>query len=159
MGARIAAADGRPPLTIDGGDLHGIAHTPPVPSAQVKSGVLLAGLHAAGVTRVHEPAPTRDHTEQALTAFGVRIDPSAPAAAAAPSEGRQRPPARRLRVPGDLSSATFWAVLAASVPGAAIEIDRVGLNGTRTGVLDVLGRTGARVDWTVEDQDAGEPIG
>jgi 3-phosphoshikimate 1-carboxyvinyltransferase len=156
MGARIDAADGRPPLTIDGADLAGIAYTPPVPSAQVKSGVLLAGLQASGVTRVHEPAPTRDHTERALAAFGVRVDCEGGAVAVA---GGQRLTGRGLRVPGDVSSATFWAALAAAVPGAAIDIERVGLNDTRTGVLAVLRRAGATVDCRVEDEDAGEPIG
>ena len=73
MGARIDAVGGRPPLTIDGGSLHGITHEPQVPSAQVKSGVLLAGLHASGRTRVVETIPTRDHTERALEAFGATV--------------------------------------------------------------------------------------
>src|SRR6476660_6224566 len=105
MGARITSHDGRPPLTIRGGDLSPIAFTPAVPSAQVKSAVLLAGLQTQGRTTVTEPAPTRDHTERALTAFGAEVDVSGLTIAIA---GGQRLRACQLQVPGDVSSATFW---------------------------------------------------
>lgn len=156
MGARIDSADGRPPLTIHGTELHGIAHAPEVPSAQVKSGVLLAGLQSRGRTTIVEPSPTRDHTERALAAFGVSVERSGHTIAL---EGGQRLRARPLAVPGDISGAAFWAVLAAGTPGAEIEIDDIGLNPTRTAMLDILRRAGARIDAAVGDETAGEPLG
>jgi 3-phosphoshikimate 1-carboxyvinyltransferase len=160
MGARIGSADGCAPLTVAGTQLHAIDHTTDVPSAQVKSAVLLAGLHADGVTRVTEPAATRDHTERALAAFGGRavVDGLTVSVAAG-----QQLSARSLTVPGDMSSAAFWLIAAAAIPGSRIEIEHVGLNPTRTALLDVLRRFGARV--TVQPLDApeapeaGEPIG
>lgn len=143
MGARITAVDGRPPLTIDGGALHAITHTPDVPSAQVKSAVLLAGLHAAGRTVVIEPAPTRDHTERAFEAFGVGVIRDGSAVAI---DGGQRLRAIEAQVPGDISSAVFWLVLAAGTPGSDLVIEGVGLNPSRTGVLDVLRRAGANIE-------------
>jgi 3-phosphoshikimate 1-carboxyvinyltransferase len=156
MGARVEAVDGHAPLTIRGAPLRAIAHEPETPSAQVKSAVLLAGLHADGVTTVREPAATRDHTERALTAFGgsVSID-----GLTVGVRGGQRLTGRRLTVPGDFSSAAFWLVAAAAQPGSRVEIEDVGLNPTRTGLLDVLRRFGARVEVTVTTTDAGEPRG
>lgn len=156
MGARIDAVDGRPPLTITGADLHAITHAPDVPSAQVKSGVLLAGLQARGRTRVVEPAATRDHTERALAAFGVPVDFTG---GAIELEGGQRLAARTLTIPGDISSATFWAALAAGTPGSTIEVQGVGLNPTRIGVLAVLRRAGAELDWAAAEEVDGEPAG
>ena len=161
MGAAFESVDGRPPLTIHGRDLHGITYSPEVPSAQVKSAVLLAGLHASGDTTVVEPAPTRDHTERALHAFGVRVDVQGLAITVA---GGQRLRALDATVPGDFSSAVFWLVLAAGTPGADLVIDNVGLNPSRTGVLDVLRRAGARIEVLAEGggratRDAGEPVG
>jgi 3-phosphoshikimate 1-carboxyvinyltransferase len=157
MGARIESRDGRMPLVVHGTDLHAISHAPAVPSAQVKSCVLLAGLQASGLTSVLEPAPTRDHTERALAAFGARIERRGDGGIGV--EGGQRLAAQRLRVPGDISSATFWAVLAAGTPGAAIEMPGVGLNPTRTAVFDVLRRAGAAVDAVPDTETAGEPVG
>jgi 3-phosphoshikimate 1-carboxyvinyltransferase len=156
MGARIDSAGGRAPLTIDGGGLDGITHEPEVPSAQVKSGVLLAGLHASGRTRIVEPAPTRDHTERALEAFGVTVVRDGRAVEVA---GGQRLARRTLTVPGDISGAAFWAALAGGMPGSAIDIDGVGLNPSRIAVLDVLRRAGAGVSWSLDDDTAGEPVG
>jgi 3-phosphoshikimate 1-carboxyvinyltransferase len=156
MGARIDSAGGRAPLTIDGGSLQGIVHEPEVPSAQVKSGVLLAGLHASGRTRVVEPAPTRDHTERALEAFGVTVLRDGTAVEVA---GGQRLESRTLAVPGDISSAAFWAALAGGMPGSAIDIEGVGLNPSRIAVLEVFRRAGAGVTWSVDDDRAGEPMG
>jgi 3-phosphoshikimate 1-carboxyvinyltransferase len=164
MGAAIDSHDGRPPLTIHGGDLHGITYSPDVPSAQVKSAVLLAGLHASGHTTVVEPAPTRDHTERALTAFGVRVGVNDRTVTVA---GGQRLRATDAMVPGDFSSAVFWLVLAAGTPDADLVIQNVGLNPSRTGVLAVLRRAGARIDvlpregaGEVPDRDShGEPVG
>jgi 3-phosphoshikimate 1-carboxyvinyltransferase len=157
MGARLESQEGRLPVTIHGTDLHGIAHVPDVPSAQVKSAVLLAGLQAAGLTTVREPAPTRDHTERALAAFGARVERGDDGTIGV--SGGQRLAGRHLRVPGDISSATFWAVLAAGTPGASIEMPGVGLNPTRTAVLAVLRRAGALVEVVTEPPEAGEPAG
>ena len=156
MGAAIEAPGGHAPLTIDGAALHAIAHTPEVPSAQVKSAVLLAGLHAAGRTIVHEPAPTRDHTERALEAFGARVEREGRSIAI---EGGQRLSAIDALVPGDISSAVFWLALAAGTPGSSLTIRGVGLNPSRTGVLDILRRAGAVIEAAVERGAAGEPIG
>src|SRR3954464_11421934 len=156
MGARIEATDGHPPITVHGTRLHAIAYRPETPSAQVKSAVLLAGLHAEGTTSVTEPAATRDHTERALVAFGgsVTID-----GLTISVTGGQRLHGRELTVPGDFSSAAFWLVAAAARPGARVEIEDVGLNPTRIGLLDVLRRFGARVAGEVTASDAGEPRG
>jgi 3-phosphoshikimate 1-carboxyvinyltransferase len=156
MGARIGSADGRPPLEVHGAALHGIDFAPDEPSAQVKSAVLLAGLQAGGMTRVTEPAPTRDHTERAFVAFGVELDSSGPTIAL---QGGQRLTGGVLRVPGDPSSAAFWMAAAAALPGSEIEVDMVGLNPTRTAFVEQLRRFGAQVDLEPQIADAGEPIG
>jgi 3-phosphoshikimate 1-carboxyvinyltransferase len=156
MGARIDATEGHAPLTIHGARLQAIAHVPEVPSAQVKSAVLLAGLHAEGTTSVTEPAQTRDHTERALAAFGITV---ASDGARVSVNGGQRPAAQTLSVPGDFSSAAFWMVAAAALPGSRVEIDEVGLNPTRIGLVDVLRRFGARVEIRESGVVAGEPRG
>jgi 3-phosphoshikimate 1-carboxyvinyltransferase len=156
MGASIEAVDGRPPLKIQGASLHGIMHAPEVPSAQVKSAVLLAGLQADGSTRVVERAPTRDHTERALRAFGARV---AVEGGAVSVEGGQRLRAIDAAVPGDVSSAVFWLVLAAGTPGSDLTIEGVGLNPSRTAVFDVFRRAGARLDVIGGDLSDSEPIG
>jgi 3-phosphoshikimate 1-carboxyvinyltransferase len=156
MGARITAEGDRPPLTIAGGDLSPIDYAPPVPSAQVKSAVLLAGLQTTGTTIVREPAPTRDHTELALRAFGAELESSAGAIAI---RGGRPLHALEGRVPGDVSSTTFWAVAAAGLPGSEVEITGVGLNPSRTALYDVLRRAGAHVDIDVERVEHGEPVG
>jgi 3-phosphoshikimate 1-carboxyvinyltransferase len=158
MGARIGSDSGRAPLSILGRvPLDAIDFQPEVPSAQVKSAVLLAGLHADGITRVTEPLATRDHTERALRAFGATTI----------SEGRrisiaggQRLRAVDLPVPGDISSAAFWLVAGASLPGSHVVVEAVGLNPTRTGVMDVLRRAGADIGAEETTSGAlGEPIG
>ena len=158
MGAHVTAAGTRPPLTIEGtARLAAIDFEPDVPSAQVKSAVLLAGLHADGITRVHEALPTRDHTERALQAFGADVARTGDVVSVA---GGQRLHARELVVPGDLSSAVFWMVAAGGLPGSEVTIEQVGLNPTRVGVLDILRRFGASVD--VQETiagSAGEPMG
>ena len=156
MGARIDATDGHAPLSIDGTRLHGIAYHPDIPSAQVKSAVLLAGLYAEGTTSVTEPAQTRDHTERAFRAFGLQLH--ADGLTVSVSSG-QRATGQHLVVPGDFSSAAFWMVAAAALPGSRIEIDDVGLNPTRTALVDVLRRFGARVEIHETDSAAGEPRG
>jgi 3-phosphoshikimate 1-carboxyvinyltransferase len=168
MGASIGAVDGRPPLTIDGTVLRGISHVPDVPSAQVKSAVLLAGLHAQGRTTVVERSPTRDHTERALDAFGVPVFRANGAAAV---DGGHRLHAIDAPIPGDISSALFWLVLAAGTPGSDLFIDGVGLNRSRSSVLDVLRRAGAEIELVGDlppdsdlppkggSHDTGEPMG
>ena len=156
MGARIDATDGHAPVTIHGARLHALTHRPKTPSAQVKSAVLLAGLHADGTTSVIEPAATRDHTERALTAFGgtVTVD-----GLTVSVTGGQRLHGQTLSVPGDFSSAAFWLVGAAALPGSRVEIEGVGLNPTRTALLEILRRFGARVEVHVTATEAGEPRG
>lgn len=156
MGARIDSVNDRAPLTITGGSLHGISYEPPVPSAQVKSGVLLAGLHASGTTRVLEPVPTRDHTERAFAAFGVNVVREG---AAVEVTGGQRLTARNLTVPGDISGSAFWAALAAGTPGSQIDVEGVGLNPSRIAVLEIFSRAGASVVMNTGDERAGEPVG
>jgi 3-phosphoshikimate 1-carboxyvinyltransferase len=157
MGARIEPAAGnRPPLVVHGGRLRALEYQPVVPSAQVKSAILLAGLHATGVTSIVEPAATRDHTERALHAFGVEVMKDGRRVAVA---GGQTLTACDLTVPGDLSSAAFPAVAAAALEGSDVTIEGVGLNPTRAAVLDVLRRFGAVVEFEVDDVRVGEPIG
>src|SRR4029453_12063702 len=157
MGARVASNDGRPPLTIDGlASPVPIDFQPEVPSAQVKSAVLLAGLHSDGVTRVRESTATRDHTERALAAFGVEVHQDAQGIGI---QGGQRLTARQLAVPGDISSAAFSVVAAASLSGSEIVIDGVGLNPSRTGIIDILRRMGAQVSIEDRTQGPGEPVG
>jgi 3-phosphoshikimate 1-carboxyvinyltransferase len=156
MGGRIDAIDGHAPITVHGAPLHGIAYDPPIPSAQVKSAVLLAGLQASGTTSVTEPAQTRDHTERAFAAFGVDVRTAGNTVSI---QGGQRLTARDLAVPGDFSSAAFWMVAAAALPGSRVVIDEVGLNPTRIGLVDVLRRYGARVHIEETTIVAGEPVG
>jgi 3-phosphoshikimate 1-carboxyvinyltransferase len=157
MGARIDAADGGcPPLTIHGNALAAIDYVPDVPSAQVKSAVLLAGLHARGVSRFSEHSPTRDHTERALAAFGAEVTCTGSSISIA---GGQHLQAQIARIPGDISSAAFMMAAAAALPGSDVTIDRVGLNPSRTAVVEILRRFGATVDTHVANEWQGEPVG
>ncbi len=156
MGATISSHDGYPPLDIHGGALRSITHRPEVPSAQVKSGVLLAGLFAAGETVVQEPTPTRDHTERALETFGVRLGRGDGSVSIA---GGQRLDACDLQVPGDISGAAFWIALAAGTPGGQIVVENVGLNPSRTALLDLFRRAGARVTQDTAQSMSSEPAG
>lgn len=157
MGAAITAAPGdRPPLSIQGGELTGIRFQPETPSAQVKSAVLLAGLQASGETTVLEPASTRDHTERALAAFGATV---AVTGRQIVLQGGQRLAGCALTVPGDISSAAFMAVAAAAMPGSDVSITHVGLNPSRSALLDVLKRFGAEIEVSIEDEWNGEPVG
>lgn len=131
-------------------------YTLPVPSAQVKSALLLAGLFAEGVTEVEEPTPTRDHTERLFRHFGLPLE----------VEGRKVRtwrtgpfPAKDLVVPGDFSSAAFFLVAALVTPGSEVVVEGVGLNPTRTGLLTVLKAMGADLEWQVLEGEAGEPVG
>jgi 3-phosphoshikimate 1-carboxyvinyltransferase len=156
MGARIEATSDRPPLTIHGADLTSIDYEPVVPSAQVKSAVLLAGLHAHGTTSVNEPTATRDHTERALQAFGATV---AHAGSRVSIEGGQTLTARAARVPGDISSAAFLMAAAAALPGSDVIIEGVGMNTSRTAIVDVLQRFGVSVDTELTGEWQGEPVG
>jgi 3-phosphoshikimate 1-carboxyvinyltransferase len=151
MGARIESTDGRLPMTITGTELEAIHHHTQVPSAQVKSAVLLAGLWARGTTRVTESHQTRNHTELALGRFGVSVEVDGTTVSVS---GGQRPMPVHVRVPGDFSSAAFWCSAAAALPGSDILIEGVGLNATRTGLLGVLRRAGATVDVVTTDLSA-----
>ncbi|MSO56219.1 MAG: 3-phosphoshikimate 1-carboxyvinyltransferase [Acidobacteria bacterium] len=156
MGARIESSINCPPLVIHGARLRGITYRPEVASAQIKSAVMLAGLQAEGRTIVVEPVATRNHTELALRAFGamVRVDGTT-----VELVGGQRFQGGTFVVPGDISSAAFWLAAAAALPGSDVEIENVGLNPTRTALLDVLRRAGAIVDETVEGEAGGELSG
>jgi 3-phosphoshikimate 1-carboxyvinyltransferase len=156
MGARIESQDGRPPLTIRGADLRPIDYTPTVPSAQVKSAILLAGLQTDGRTTVTERAPTRDHTERALASFGVAVEVDGLRVSIVGGQSLQ---AASLRVPGDISSAAFWMVLAAGTPGASLEIEGVGLNPSRTDIVEMIRRAGGAVTAQTENVGNGEPAG
>ncbi|HEY7210401.1 MAG TPA: 3-phosphoshikimate 1-carboxyvinyltransferase [Bryobacteraceae bacterium] len=157
MGARIQATNGQyPPITISGGELRPIAYETPVASAQVKSCVLLAGLYAAGETSVREPVQTRDHTEIALRELGADITVQ-------PRFVRLRGPAelkaRDLAVPGDLSSAAFFLAAALLVPNSELIVSGVGLNPTRTALLDVLRGMSAAIRVLHLEERNGEMIG
>ena len=157
MGARLDARDGKyPPLTIHGAGLQAIDYSMPVASAQVKSCVLLAGLTATGETTVREPARTRDHTEVALREFGVDIESGS---GWAKVKGPARLQARELSVPGDLSSAAFFLVAAAIIPGSDLIIDGVGLNPTRAALIDFLVSMGVDVRVLGVQMQNGEPVG
>jgi 3-phosphoshikimate 1-carboxyvinyltransferase len=157
MGANLATADkGTPPLTIAANaPLHGIEFQMQVASAQVKSAVLLAGLFASGRTCVVEPAPTRDHTERMLRGFGVNVDVSGKRVCV---DGGQRLRGTPITVPADLSSAAFFIVGASIAPGSDVLLENVGVNPTRTGVLSILERMGARIDRLNERDVGGEPV-
>jgi 3-phosphoshikimate 1-carboxyvinyltransferase len=157
MGARIDARDGQfPPLRIEGGRLRAIDYTLPVPSAQVKTCVLFAGLYADGTTTVIEPIRSRDHTEIALREFGADIAVERKKITIA---GRPRLEGRELVVPSDLSSAAFFLVAALLVPGSHLSIHGVGLNPTRSALLDFLAGMGARIRVPNLESQNGELIG
>lgn len=157
MGAIIEATpEGTAPLTVRGGQtLHGIDYQLPVASAQVKSCLLLAGLYAQGRTRVTEPAPTRDHTERMLNGFGYPVMREA-ATASVTGGGRLR--ATRIEVPADISSAAFFLVGASIAPGSDLLLEHVGINPTRTGVIDILRLMGADIEVLNAREIGGEPV-
>jgi 3-phosphoshikimate 1-carboxyvinyltransferase len=157
MGARIEARDNRfPPLTIHGGQLRPMEYTLPMASAQVKSCVLLAGLFAEGRTTVHEPMRTRDHTELALREFGADVEIERRSITVT---GRPRLQGRELRVPGDLSAAAFFLVAALIVPESSLTIHGVGLNPTRSALLDFLAEMGAQIQILGVTSVGGELMG
>jgi 3-phosphoshikimate 1-carboxyvinyltransferase len=157
MGAVIeTAAEGRPPLTIKGGQkLTGMHYDMPMASAQVKSCLLLAGLYAAGETSVTEPAPTRDHTERMLRGFGY---PVAGEGSTAKVESGHKLSATNIEVPADISSAAFFLVAASIAEGSEIVLEHVGINPTRTGVIDILKLMGADITLENQREVGGEPV-
>lgn len=156
MGARIESLDGHAPLRISPAPLlKAISYRSPVASAQVKSGVLLAGLYAQGQTEVSEPEASRDHTERMLQSFGVKLDVRPGRVV---MDGGQKLKATQIKVPADISSAAFFMVGAAIVPGSEIILRDVGVNPTRTGVLDILREMGADIEMLNRRDFGAEPV-
>jgi len=157
MGARVDTAEGgRPPLKIHGGSkMTGIHYEMPMASAQVKSCLLLAGMYAEGVTSVVEPAPTRDHTERMLTAFGYPVKTEGNKMSL---QGGGKLVACDIDVPTDISSAAFFMVMGAIAKDADILIKHVGINPTRTGVIDILKLMGANISLENHEEVGGEPV-
>ena len=156
MGARLMLTDGHAPLIIEGGPLKAIDYTTPVPSAQVKSCVLLAGLETVGMTTVREAVRTRDHTELALRAFGATLTPAADSVSIS---GPQALRAIDAEVPGDLSSAAFFLCAAMLFPGSNLVVDALGLNPTRASLLDVLTALGAHIAVLNLEEKHAELVG
>ncbi len=161
MGAQIhGRSDGNlAPLAVQGQPLRGTTIHTPVASAQVKSAILLAGLTAAGATTVIEPAQSRDHSERMLRAFGAQLEVGGPGltqVTLTPGHGLR---GQTVVVPGDISSAAFWLVAAAITPGSELTVENVGLNPSRTGILEVLEQMGARISVHSRRDVAGEPVG
>ena len=156
MGARIDTVEGHPPLLVHPvGGLQAADIRMNVASAQVKSALILAGLYAVGTTRITEPAPTRDHTERMLAAFGVTTGRDGPLVSIA---GGQPLAGCRIDVPADISSAAFFLVAASISPGAELNLRHVGMNATRTGVLQILRAMGADIVETNPRVIGGEPV-
>jgi 3-phosphoshikimate 1-carboxyvinyltransferase len=156
MGARITTAQGKLPLEIEGGPIHGIEYTLPVASAQVKSVVLLAGLGALGRTTVIEPTPSRDHTELMLQSAAAKLARRPTSTTVDHIDQIVLPD---LEIPGDFSSAAPFIVAAVLLPGSELTIHGVGLNRRRTGLLDALERMGARIGVVARRRAGMEPIG
>jgi 3-phosphoshikimate 1-carboxyvinyltransferase len=156
MGADIETVEGHAPLTIHGQEVHGCEHELPVASAQVKSAILLAALYADSPTIVHQPGPARDHTELMLRAMGADVDISGLTVALTPGPSPLSP--LSLTVPGDISSAAFPLVAGLLLPGAEVTVERVGVNPTRTGLLEVLRTMGASVAVENRRVQGGEPV-
>jgi 3-phosphoshikimate 1-carboxyvinyltransferase len=156
MGAHVDTTDGHAPLVVVGSELRAIDYELPVPSAQVKSAVLLAGLLAEGETTVVEPLPTRDHTERLLERAGASVQRRPQSVSV---RGADRLELRVLQIPGDFSSAAPLLVAAAIVPGSDLTVHGVGLNPRRTGLLAVLERMGARISVYNRRAIDGEPAG
>ena len=160
MGAHITTQEGgRAPLEIHGSKLHAIDYTTPIPSAQVKSAVLLAGLYAEGETIVRESVATRDHTEIALREFGARVESLPDAKGALKIYSRPRLKARQLVVPGDLSGAVFLISTALILPDSSLMLHNVGLNPTRAKILDFLVSIGGAIKVPAVQMRDGELVG
>jgi len=156
MGARLTLTEGHAPLTIEGGALKAIDYTMPVPSAQVKTCLLLAGLQTGGTTTVREAVRTRDHSELALRAFGATLTRTVDSVSIS---GPQALHAIEAAVPGDISSAAFFLCAAALFPGSSLVFDSLGLNPTRAALLDVLTALGARISVLNLEEKNSELVG
>ena len=156
MGAKLTLTEGHAPITIEGTPLHAIDYTTPVPSAQVKTCVLLAGLQTSGSTTVREAVRTRDHSELALRAFGAQLTRALDAVSI---EGPQTLHAMDAFVPGDISSAAFFLCAATLFPGSSLVLDSLGLNPTRATLLDVLTTLGAHISVLNLEEKNSELIG
>jgi 3-phosphoshikimate 1-carboxyvinyltransferase len=157
MGARIAShqGDGRAPLEIRGGALKAIDYKIPVASAQVKSAILLAALQAEGTTVLEEPQRSRDHTELMIHGFGGQVTVNCRSVTIG---GGQKLAGQMVRIPGDISSAAFFLVAAATIPGSEILARDVGVNSTRDGIIEVLRRMGAKIQLLNQRIETGEPV-
>ena len=158
MGAEIwgRKGDSVAPLAIRGGRLKGIEYRLPVASAQLKSALLIAALFAQGNTTVEEPTPSRDHTERLLQSMGANLEKEGCRVTVSPSSAPLAP--IDVNVPGDISSAAFWLVAGAVHPSASIRVLNIGMNETRTGILEVLQAMGARLEVKNERSEGGEPV-
>jgi 3-phosphoshikimate 1-carboxyvinyltransferase len=156
MGAKLDLVDGHAPITIHGGQLHAIDFTTPIPSAQVKTAVLFAGLQAEGVTSLSEGIRTRDHSEHALKAFGAKLTRNGEKLSIA---GGQKLKAIDATVPGDISSAAFFLCAALLFPDSNLVLDSLGMNPTRAALLDVITALGGRIKVLNVEELHGELIG
>jgi 3-phosphoshikimate 1-carboxyvinyltransferase len=156
MGAKLDLVDGHAPMTIHGGPLHAIDFTTPIPSAQVKTAVLFAGLQADGTTSLSESIRTRDHSEHALKAFGAKLTRSGDKLSIA---GGQKLKAIDATVPGDISSAAFFLCAALLFPDSNLVLDSLGMNPTRAALLDVVTALGGRIKVLNVEEHHGELIG
>ena len=156
MGARLTLTEGHAPLQIEGVPLKAVDYTTPVPSAQVKTCILLAGLQTAGTTTVREAVRTRDHSELALRAFGAKLTRTLDSVSIT---GPQTLHAIEAAVPGDISSAAFFLCAAALFPGSSLVLDALGLNPTRAALLDVLTALGARISVLNLEEQNSELVG
>ena len=156
MGAHVELTEGHAPMTIRGGSVAGLDYATPVPSAQVKTAVLFAGIQAQGTTTVHESVRTRDHGELALRTFGVSVERSRDSVSV---KGPQALRAIDAEVPGDISSAAFFLCAAALFPGSNLIFDALGLNPTRATLLDVLTALGAHIGVLNLEEKNGELVG
>jgi len=161
MGGKIYGRENgtKAPISITGNKLKGCVIGTPVASAQVKSAVLLAGLNASGTTSVIEPSSSRDHTERMLKAFGAEINVRGELGRNIVIKSGKNLTGQKILIPGDISSAAFWMVAASIVPESEILIKNVGLNPTRTGILDVMDIMGCNYSIVEKSTIAGEPIG
>jgi len=155
MGASISSDNA--PLVIKGGNLHGIIHNSEVASAQVKAALLLAALQAKGESTIHQPGPSRDHSERMLCELGIKLKTDDHSVTIQPSEKSLA--ATNISVPGDCSSAAFLIAAAVLVPGSKVTLRNVGINPTRTGILDVLSSMGADISVLYNGESGGEPTG
>ncbi len=161
MGATILARDNDrfPPLVFRGGNLRGIEYALPIASAQVKSAILFAALFADSPTTIHEPAPSRDHTERMLRALGVTITNLSPTTVCLDPKSKIENRNSKFLIPSDISSAAFFIVAALLVKNSELVLQNVGLNPGRTGLLDALTRMGAEFQIENTREENGEPLG